>query len=704
MGFFSRNKPDNTPRPHVGGPPQPPQPATPVQTFTPVALPSVGLPTVEQLAEYLLRIAGLQDREITRLQGLYPTLAPPNPEHTLGAGDPPNPWTLAVLAAEQCIWDLLNALVVNRGRMPSDGAMNLYRDHGVEGLAEVLRRTGDLSEPLAREATRDVLFERAGNPNHPLGSLVVGYVKEYWEVGVGPKAPTEVASGAWSVLEAAPDGAKPMRRVDWDLAAEDEFVYTERVRHNPPSEDLDTFDRVEQMAEQLLATRGAGFEFSAWTSSGKRLDPPWMSTKSLAISGEHNLVAAAGHINHGALKLPRALDLGAIDMRNLHSWPAEGHPHGMVAPNAVSYIGNRASGVFVPWTMQSNVSSVDVHARTQRVAALESWGGDSGAVVALEPDGSRRVLTTLDELTGGDRVRFSPDGEWLLVTNGMVTFIVQFQGGRYARIPMGNAGWWPLDGSMLLGFNTQGDVQRPFLFSLRENRAVEDFPEISHLKPSDAAWLNTCFSPEASPTGEHVLVLTGSGVTSAHQGQFGTGSRLAMLSLSTGKCELLSDPFITGTELERDQREQRWSRSPAHSATELHADITLEEPRSRTAAFERPTAGEDCRQVASVVLGPMANAFDAGRFDFDFSALMPEAVIGLRDTARTDADLLDSFKDGLQQLNMFAAVRSRGPLAAHYSAWREFNSVLTAIGHGQPGSYSATQVLWSSPRPASGPQ
>jgi hypothetical protein len=703
MGFFSRNKPDNTPRPHVGGSPQPPQPATPVQTFTPIALPSVGLPTVEQLAEYLLRIAGLQDREITRLKGLYPTLAPPNPEHTLGAGDPPNPWTLAVLVAEQCIWDLLNALVVNRGRMPSDGAMNLYRDHGVEGLAEVLRRTGDLSEPLAREATRDVLFERAGNPNHPLGSLVVGYVKEYWEVGVGPKAPTEVASGAWSVLEAAPDGARPMRRVDWDLAAEDEFVYTERVRHNPPSEDLDTFERVEQMAEQLLATRGAGFEFSAWTSSGKRLDPPWMSTKSLAISGEHNLVAAAGHINHGAVGMARALDLGAIGLRNL-MWAEQGHPSGMVGPNAVSYLGNRGSGVFVPWSMQADVSSVDIHTRTQRVVALESWGGDSGAVVVLEPDGSRRVLTALNELTGGDRIRFSPDGEWLLVTTGRVTFVVQYETGRSVQLAMGNAGWWPLDGSVLFGFTTEGDSQRPTLFSLRENRAVEEFAEVAHTAPSEARWLNRCFMPEVSPSGEDVLVLTPSGVTAEHQREHGTGSRVALLTLGTGRCEILSDPFYSSAELERDQREQRWVSTPSESATELHPDLLLAEPSSRAGAVERPTVGEDCRQVASVVLGPMAEALDAGRFDFDFSALMPEVVIGLRDTARADADLMSGFEDWLQQLNMFAAVRSRGPLAAHYSAWREFNSVLTAIGHGQPGSYSATQVLWSSPRPASGPQ
>lgn len=114
------------------------RPATPEARS---ALSELNIGSVYGWADAFLRMAGLDAPEVDRLKESYPTPAPqPNLDHVFDAGDPSNPWTLAVACAEAAIADALQVyLYAARRLVPQRRALEIYADDGLEGLARVIR-------------------------------------------------------------------------------------------------------------------------------------------------------------------------------------------------------------------------------------------------------------------------------------------------------------------------------------------------------------------------------------------------------------------------------------------------------------------------------------------------------------------------------------------------------------------------------------
>jgi len=117
----------------------------------PQPLSELNLAPVDYWAARFLRELGVGAAEVRHLRSTYgTTLTPQNPEHRFDAGDPPNPWTLAVACAEQAVYDALHTYIFARAKfMPAADVKEIYAQGGLEALAGVIR---------AREKVRRLRF------------------------------------------------------------------------------------------------------------------------------------------------------------------------------------------------------------------------------------------------------------------------------------------------------------------------------------------------------------------------------------------------------------------------------------------------------------------------------------------------------------------------------------------------------------------
>ena len=169
----------------------------------------------------------------------------------------------------------------------------------------------------------------------------------------------------------APAGFHASRPAQFGDIVHSEFLLVERVRHNPPSHAFDTYERVEELGHQLRSNRSSGFEHSVRDPNGRRVDPHWLSTRSIATQSSGS-VFSASHLNHVALGRPPALDLGAIDMRNLHTWRSDDRPSGMVSPHHSLYRGHTTAGIHLPLRM---VRTHSLSTSTRTVSASSPRAG-----------------------------------------------------------------------------------------------------------------------------------------------------------------------------------------------------------------------------------------------------------------------------------------------------------------------------------------
>lgn len=120
MGIFGRNR---------------------ASSSTPIELSELKLGSVQDWAETLLRMVGMDPAEVARVRQTHPTpVPPPNVDHVFDAGEPPNPWTLAVACAEAAIADALQVYLYAGGRfVTQQQAAEIYARSGLNGLAGAIR-------------------------------------------------------------------------------------------------------------------------------------------------------------------------------------------------------------------------------------------------------------------------------------------------------------------------------------------------------------------------------------------------------------------------------------------------------------------------------------------------------------------------------------------------------------------------------------
>lgn len=146
----------------------------------PQPLSELNLAPVDYWAARFLRELGMDAAKVRHLKSTYRTTStPPNTERKFDAGDPPNPWTLAMACAEQAVYDALHTYIFATAKfMPAADVKEIYAQGGLEALAEVVR---------AREKVRRLQsMHEAVNQNiessfHKLYARMLGtYLQDFW--------------------------------------------------------------------------------------------------------------------------------------------------------------------------------------------------------------------------------------------------------------------------------------------------------------------------------------------------------------------------------------------------------------------------------------------------------------------------------------------------------------------------------------------
>jgi hypothetical protein len=507
-----------------------------------------------------------------------------------------------------------------------------------------------------------------------------------------PSLPARATAGSlWDRLESAPAGAVPTRQIRWPSSVP-EYTVTERVRESVPDGES-TFESLDVLARQLRAQRGSGFEH-AWRGAGDGLlSPSWLTLQSAAFDAESGRIVAAGHFNHEVWELSPAHDLGAIDGRNGFTFSEQGHAGGLVWPSSSLYVGSTRTGILAPLDATVNVLTVDLHGVTGTIAALAHLGGSTAGIFLYGASGERRLLTVVEDTSGNEPIRFSGDGEWLLISGSRASTLVEVVTGGWLRLEVGNAAWWPQEDSSLLTVTHDNGTATPQIFSLESNSYIRTYPQITLDVPLLSSFPYTWF-PGVSPDGREILVQTPAGVTTEYQSQHGVGGHLARVTLHDGQGRLVQEAFLNSEKtLERDVREARWTGRPPSHHIRLDPRLELHPPVTEHDYLD---PGRWADEVEGVLVLTLNKAIDLTNGGKDLSHLVPEILAALipvgynRDVRERQFDWLV----GLQQStsNLVANGTITGTAA---TAWRRYGSAIAAMQAGQLELIDPVAAAWS---------
>ncbi|TDO48242.1 hypothetical protein EV651_1238 [Kribbella sp. VKM Ac-2571] len=507
-----------------------------------------------------------------------------------------------------------------------------------------------------------------------------------------PSLPVKTTvTSLWDRLETVPAGAAPTRQIDWPSSTAD-YTVIERVRESVP-EGTSTFESLDLLAQQLRAQRGSGFEH-AWRGAGDALlSPSWLTFQSAAFDPESGRIVATGHLNHEVWDLSPAHDLGAIDGRNGFSFSEQGHAGGVVWPSSSLYVGSTRTGILVPLDATLNVLTVDLHAVTGTIAALAHLGGSTAAVFLFDPSGERHLLTVVEDISGNEPIRFSGDGEWLLISGSQASTLVEVATGRWLRLDVGNAAWWPLGDSSLLTVTHDNGTATPQIFSLESNSYTRTYPQITLDVPLLSSFPYTWF-PAVSPDGREILVQTPAGVTTEYQSEHGVGGHLARVTLDDGQGRLVGEVFLNSERtLERDVREARWTGRPPSHHIRLVPTLELNPPVTEHAYLDPGRWADEAERVLVLTLNKAIELTKEGK---DISHLVPEILAALIPIG-CNGDIWERQSEwlvGLQQStnNLVANGTITGNAA---TAWRRYGSAIAAIQAGRLELIDPVTAAWS---------
>ncbi len=481
----------------------------------------------------------------------------------------------------------------------------------------------------------------------------------------------------------------PARPILFPDLSRSEYLFVETVRALLPPEQ-DTFPEVEALAERLIARRGCGFGGAAFDDRGQLISPPWVAAQSAAVDPSRGRVSIGASVSHMAFDLPPALDLGARDGHNLTGWRGPA-PQGMFLPHNHLFLGNLMDGWLEMEPVGGSIYAHDVSPDGSELAVLEKWAADFLVWLIDAETGERRLITILDGLLGDERIRFSPDGEWLLVASWSRPILMRTEDGANLILPLeGPTAWWPARSTSSLMVLDQTNLGYPRLaaFDLATGEAADlgtiNLPRQPGL-PDERHLLS---APEVEPAGDRVLSLTKNGPPPAHQLKHGSRDRVCVIHLGTREVELTEPPFLDGAMvLEREHRAPRWLASPLEGPAVVHPSLMASlRPAQTELSYEHyESVGEDTRQLAVLGLNAMVGD-DPG--SSDPQRLLPEvlrAMVALQQFAPDQLERIESWVD--QVADMYGEGVRLGALSPEATdGWTKFNEAWQLIKDGDPDS------------------
>lgn len=462
-----------------------------------------------------------------------------------------------------------------------------------------------------------------------------------------------------------------------------EVTIVECVRESGPGDS--TFESVDALARVLRQSRGTGFEHAWRSAEGALLSPEWLTVRSAVLDPASGRVVAAGHLTHTSVGMAPAHDLGALDGRNGFTFSEAAHGGGLLWPAQVLYVGSAHARMLLPLDATMNILAVDYEPLSGNIAVLQKLGSSAGAVSIVDASGRRYVLTTLEGISGTETVRFSGDGNWLLVSKWNESVLVEVATGKWVVIGVGNAGWWPLEASTLLSIHHVDGRAFPVLFNLATNAYGTSYPHIELDVPLLEAFPYVS-NPAVSADGTEVIAVSPAGVSPEYQQKHGAGSRLVRFTLATGHGSLVAGAFLDDEQtLERDVSDARWTRRRAvQGALTLSADLVagLREPTPTHDWLAAGRWADEAEQLLVLALNEGVEATKQGR---DFVGLLPEILAYLVPVSADDdswsrqSEWLVGLRD--TTVGMLAAGSLTGQLA---ECWRHYASAIAAIEAGRP--------------------
>jgi hypothetical protein len=509
-------------------------------------------------------------------------------------------------------------------------------------------------------------------------------------------ADTETVS-MWQQLESPSADSTVVRKFEWPTQSI-EYTITERVRNAVPSAES-TYESIDSRSRQLRAQRGSGFEYAWRSSQDTLLSPSWLTLNSAAVDAESGRVVAAGHLTHEVWGLPPVYDYGGMSGRNA-LFEDEGHPMGLVWPAQSLYVGSIHTGAMAPLDSTVNVRSVDLFGATSLIATTEFLGSSAGAVSIYDAKGARRLLTVLGDDRGRAPIRFSGNGEWLLVTeSGSQSTLVEVATGRWLRLDVGNAAWWPVEDSTLLTITHEDGKAIPMLYSLASNSYTRRLPEIVLDAPLLEKYPYVWY-PAVSPDGHELLALTPAGVLQEYQSKNGVGNHLARVNLADGRGILASQAFFDAEQTkESDVDEVRWTaRQPAREI-HLHPDLEarLSSPVTQHEWLDPARWADEAERILVFSLNKAIALSDR---DQDFSHLVPEILSALVPVSH-DSNIWERQSGWLRGVKATASrdIVNGYITGSSATAWRRIGAAIAAIESGRPDLIDSVGAIWTSSLP-----
>ena len=518
-----------------------------------------------------------------------------------------------------------------------------------------------------------------------------------------PTRPAPVATGSqplWDLVEKPDAHMQPTIPVQWTLG-EAEFTWCERIRDLLPDSDTlppgaDKFTIAEQWAAQLKSIRGAGFEYTWRDPQDRRLDPAWITTRSALVEPNTGRIVAAGHPTHQTLGTSPAYDVGALNGSNGGTWTRAGHDQDLVYPTECLYVGSTRTGVLAPVDSAANLCSVDLDPITGTIAVMEALGSSGCITVFDGATGIRRRLAFIAQISGGETLRFSGDGKWLLLPRQDGAHLCEVATGRIVRLPLKYCCWWPLADSTLLEIVESDGRRVPRLFNLETGTYVHDFPAVwfEGVVTPDADYL---LQPEVSPDGTEVLALSPVGVASEHQGEYGVSPHLVRVSLADGRGHLvvaatLDTPFPT----ERSVSEARWTGTYPYREVVLGAALAgqLQAPVLDDPFLAPDRYSPEAEELLVKSLNRAIALFQDGQ---DVSHLMPTVVMSLN-TAFADPEIWARQSDWLLGLGSTVAsmIENKALSGRDAEVWLLFVIAVARLSQGHVDPFGPLRAAWIS--------
>lgn len=484
--------------------------------------------------------------------------------------------------------------------------------------------------------------------------------------------------GIWEHLENPPEGSAPGRQ--WKVPA---FIpqvnVIERLRKSLPG------DVAPEVSDNLTRTlrdqRQTGFD-NAWRGGDETLlSPEWLTIQSAALDNDTGRIAAVALLN----STPTISDNQSTPDQDGIQFRENGEGRSFLWPREILYVGSIKTGVVVPLDATMDAESVDIYGPDGSVAVLHFLGTGVHAVTMFSASGEKRVLTTLKGLIGYESVRFSNDGQWLLIPRSIDSVLIEVSTGRSLVLGVPNTCWWPMNPSILMSVQNADGISYPTLFDLTQNTYVDSFPVIDIDVPENVKSTGY-WHPSVSADGREVLICSGDGVTEEYRRVHGSGHRLIKFDIATGQGALVLSTFLNDDmTLERDISEPRWTQRPENTGSVVLHPILEARLQQPCTSHEYLTPGR-WSDEAEILLVPVLNeAVNATRDGGKVAHLLPE-ILALLVPFASDPDAWTRQEEWLVGLRdtttgFIAAGTIDGELAMF---WQQYAMAISAIESGDP--------------------